>query len=368
MLVILFFYTVVFSKLMTQNRKIIHVDADCFYAAIEMRDDPSLRDIPIAIGGPENTRSVLATANYAARVYGVRSAMPTSVAKRLCPALRVLPGNMTKYRIASEQMHRIFQEFTEIIEPLSLDEAYLDVTDSAYFHGSATRIAQEIRARILAEVGITVSAGVASNKFIAKVASDWDKPDGLTVVTPEKQFEFVSTVPVKFISGIGRVAQEKLAGLGVFTCADLQKLEFSVLQKSFGSTAFRLSQFALGIDDRPVSVSRERKSISVEHTFSKDLMDLRECEAVLPILFTDLKKRMTGRNFESQLSKYYLKMKFDDFKQTTIEQPIRHKLSDEVFLSLLRQAYDRYRRPVRLIGVGYRLSPPKPLQLLLPFS
>ncbi len=362
-----FLYSI-FLKDMLQNRKIIHVDADCFYAAIEMRDDPSLRDIPIAIGGPENTRSVLSTANYAARVYGVRSAMPTSVAKRLCPALRVLPGNMHKYRTASEQMHVIFREFTDIIEPLSLDEAYLDVTDSSHFQGSATRIAEEIRSRIWLEVGITVSAGVAANKFIAKVASDWDKPDGLTVVTPEKQFEFVSTIPVKSISGIGRVAQEKLAVLGVFNCADLQTLDFVVLQKNFGSMAFRLSQFALGIDDRPVSVSRERKSISVEHTFSKDLPDLKECQTVLPILLSDLKKRMTGRNFESQLSKYYLKMKFDDFKQTTIEQPIKNKLSDDVFLALLQQAYERYRRPVRLIGVGYRLSPPKPLQLTLPFS
>jgi DNA polymerase-4 len=350
-----------------QNRKIIHIDADCFYAAIEMRDDPSLRDIPIAIGGPESGRSVLSTANYVARVFGVRSAMPTSVARRLCPALLVIPGNMNKYRIASEQMHVIFREFTDIIEPLSLDEAYLDVTGSSDFKGSATRIAEEIRSRIFNEVGITVSAGVATNKFIAKVASDWDKPDGLTVVTPEKQFEFVSNVPVKFISGIGRVAQEKLATLGVFKCSDLQALDFAILQKSFGSMAFRLSQFALGIDERPVTVSRERKSISVEHTFSKDLLDLKACQAVLPLLLADLKKRMTGRNFESQLSKYYLKVKFDDFKQTTIEQPIKAKLSDEVFLQLLQQAYSRSRRPVRLIGVGYRLSPPEPHQLNLPF-
>jgi DNA polymerase-4 len=364
---ILFFYTVFFGATLLNCRKIIHIDADCFYAAIEMRDDPSLRDIPIAIGGPIGSRSVLATANYAARVYGVRSAMPTSIAKRLCPALLILPGNMEKYRIASQQMQAIFAEFTNTIEPLSLDEAYLDVTDSECFQGSATRIAKEIRAKIFKEVGITVSAGVAVNKFIAKVASDWNKPDGLTVVTPEKQFEFVSAIPVKSISGIGRVAQEKLALLNVFTCADLQKLDFSLLQKSFGSMAFRLSQFAIGIDDRPVVVFRERKSISVEHTFAKDLSDMTSCKAALPVLLVDLKKRMTGRNFEPLLSKYYLKMKFDDFKQTTIEQPIKDKLSDEVFLQLLQQAYDRFRRPVRLIGVGYRLSPPKPLQLDLPF-
>ncbi len=350
------------------SRKIIHIDADCFYAAIEMRDDPLLREVPIAIGGPASGRSVLATANYPARVYGVRSAMPTSVAKRLCPDLLVLPGNMDKYRLASQKMHAVFREFTDIIEPLSLDEAYLDVTDSPHFQGSATRMAKEIRERISKEVGITVSAGVAVNKFIAKVASDWDKPDGLTVITPERQFTFVSAVPVKAISGIGRVAQEKLAALNVFTCADLQKLDFALLQKNFGSMAFRLSQFALGIDNRPVSISRERKSISVEHTFSKDLLGIDACRTALPILLAELRKRMAGRNFESQLIKYYVKVKFDDFKQTTVEQPIKNKLSDDMFLILLKQAYDRCQRPVRLIGIGYRLSPPAPLQLNLSFE
>ena len=349
------------------SRKIIHIDADCFYASIEMRDDPSLRDIPIAIGGPVDRRSVLATANYAARVYGVRSAMPTSVAKRLCPSLLVIPGNMAKYREASQQMQAIFRDFTHIIEPLSLDEAYLDVTDSEHFQGSATRIAEKIRARIFEEVGITVSAGVATNKFIAKVASDWEKPNGLTVVSPEKQFEFVSGIPVKSISGIGRVAQEKLAGLGVYTCADLQKQEFSVLQKAFGSMAFRLSQLALGVDERPVVVSRERKSISVERTFDKDLSDMKACQDVLPMLLAELKRRMAGKGVGSQLSKYYLKLKFDDFKQTTIERPIKSKLTDEIFFSLLAQACSRSLRPVRLIGVGYRLSHPKPLQLNFEF-
>ncbi|MCW4628600.1 MULTISPECIES: DNA polymerase IV [Marinomonas] len=352
---------------MSSNRKIIHIDADCFYAAIEMRDNPKLRDIPIAIGGAASGRGVLSTANYIARGYGVRSAMPTSVATRLCPSLLVLPGDMNKYREASSQMQAIFREFTSIIEPLSLDEAYLDVTDSECFQGSATRIAEKIRSRVLKEIGITVSAGVATNKFIAKVASDWDKPDGLTIVTPEKQFEFVSSIPVKFISGIGRVAQDKLASLDVFTCADLQKLDFVVLQKHFGSMAFRLSQFALGIDNRPVMTSRERKSISVEHTFSADLLDLAACQAVIPKLLMELERRMAGRHFETQLSKYYLKIKFDNFKQTTIELPIKNKLSNTIFLTLLEQAYARFRRPVRLIGVGYRLSPPKPQQLILPF-
>jgi len=352
----------------SKNRKIIHIDADCFYAAIEMRDNPNLVNIPIAIGGPASGRSVLATANYPARKYGVRSAMPTSVALRLCPSLLVLPGNMEKYRTASLQMHAIFQEYTDLIEPLSLDEAYLDVTESLCFQGSATRIANEIRNKIFQTVGITVSAGVATNKFIAKVASDWEKPNGLTVITPDKQFEFVSAIPVKAISGVGKVAQEKLSTLNISTCSDLQKVDFATLQKAFGSMAFRLFQFALGIDERPVMATRERKSISVEHTFSKDLENVEACKVVLPRLLADLEKRMSGKKLESRLSKYYLKVKFNDFKQTTIEQQIVSKLSDDVFLTLLVQAYERYHRPVRLIGVGYRLSSPKSLQLDLSFD
>lgn len=353
---------------MSNLRKIIHIDADCFYAAIEMRDDPSLCQVPLAIGGSSQTRGVLSTANYVARSFGVRSAMPTAVAKRLCPALIVVPGNMEKYRLASRQMHAIFRQYTDIIEPLSLDEAYLDVTDSDACQGSATRMAEQIRQQVVAQIGITVSAGVATNKFIAKVASDWQKPDGLTTITPDKQFEFVSQLPVKCISGIGKVSQERLAALGVFLCSDLQKIDFSMLQKNFGSMAFRLSQYALGVDNRPVQTSRERKSVSVEHTFAEDLESLELCMAQLPELLTSLDKRMAGRGFEAQVSKYYLKLKFNDFKQTTVEQAIQSSFSKDVFISLLKRAYQRQSRPVRLIGVGYRLSVPAPRQLDMTFD
>ncbi|GAB3486142.1 DNA polymerase IV [Marinomonas epiphytica] len=352
---------------MQANRKIIHIDADCFFAAIEMRDDPSLRDIPIAIGGPAERRGVLATANYVARQYGVRSAMATAHAKRLCPELKILNGNMAKYREASQLMHEVFREYTDIIEPLSLDEAYLDVSQCEQLQGSATLIAQAIREKVFQRVGITVSAGVATNKFLAKVASDWQKPDGLTVVSPAKQTDFVAKVPVKSISGIGKVAQEKLAKLNVFSCEDLQKVDFTTLQKQFGSMAFRLSQYALGVDERPVQTSRQRKSISVEHTFDKDISDLSGCVLVLPRLIADLNKRMQGKSYENQLKKYYLKIKFHDFTQTTIEKPIHSKLSDKVFTELLVTAYERQAKPVRLIGVGYRLNPPAPQQLCLSF-
>lgn len=353
---------------MLKHRKIIHIDADCFYAAIEMRDDPSLRDIPLAIGGSSQSRGVLSTANYQAREFGVRSAMPTSVAKRLCPNLTILRGDMEKYRLASRQMHAIFRQYTDIIEPLSLDEAYLDVTDATILQGSATLIAQRIREQVFESVGIKVSAGVATNKFIAKVASDWNKPDGLKTVAPDEQFEFVSQLPVKCISGIGKVSQEKMAAIGVFTCADLQKVDFSLLQKMFGSMAFRLSQYAKGIDERPVHESHERKSISVEHTFPQDLLSLDACLAVLPELLVSLEKRLIGRDLEATISKYYLKLKFNDFKQTTIEQPIQSCFSNDVFVSLLQQAYHRQDRPVRLIGVGYRLSPQVSFQLPMQFD
>jgi len=353
---------------MSNHRKIIHIDADCFYAAIEMRDAPSLRNVPLAVGGSSQARGVLSTANYKARMYGVRSAMSTALAMRLCPSLVVVSGNMDKYRLASRQMHAIFRQYTDIIEPLSLDEAYLDVTNSLACQGSATRIAEQIRRQIVEQIGITVSAGVATNKFIAKVASEWLKPDGLTTITPDEQFEFVSQLPVKCISGVGKVAQEKLGSLGVFSCSDLQEVDFTRLQKNFGSMAFRLSQYAIGVDDRPVRVSRERKSISVEHTFSEDLLSVTSCFKCLPELLSSLEQRIVGHDLDLKISKYYLKLKFNDFKQTTVEQAIQSSFSTEIFYSLLQQAYQRHLRPVRLIGIGYRLSSADPSQLTMSFE
>ncbi|WCN12118.1 DNA polymerase IV [Marinomonas mediterranea] len=346
-------------------RKVIHIDADCFYAAVEMRDDPSLKDLPVAIGGPSNSRGVLATANYKAREFGVRSAMPSSLAKRLCPDLLIIPGNMSKYREASQQMHEIFRDYTDIIEPLSLDEAYLDVSNSTAFGGSATLIAQDIRKRIECSIGITVSAGVATNKFLAKVASDWNKPNGIKAVTPDELQSFVENIPVARISGVGKVAQEKLQRMGVVVCRDLKAVPLEQLIKSFGSMAYRLLQFSQGIDDRPVQVSRERKSVSVEHTFAHDLNSVDESVAQLPNILEELKIRVKRNRCEQHICKYYLKLKFNDFTQTTIERPIVGKLEDSVFTALLIEAHARHNKPVRLIGAGYRLTPPILKQLEL---
>lgn len=337
-------------------RKIIHIDADCFFAAVEMRDDPSLMDVPLAIGGSASARGVIATANYSAREYGVRSAMSSAKAVILCPHLVLIRGNMEKYRLASRQMNAIFQDYTLKIEPLSLDEAYLDVSESELCHGSATLIAAEIRERIYQEVGITVSAGIAANKFLAKVASDWNKPNGQFVVTPQEQEEFVKKVPVKCIHGVGKVAQEKLTRLNVSTCLDLQNVDYLSLSQLFGSGSYRLQQLAFGVDDRPVQSHSVRKTISVETTFSQDLADIASCQAKVPQLLSELTERVKSKGVTSQLGKFYLKLKFSDFQQTTIETA--YEAGDELssFVGLLVQAHARKAMPVRLIGLGYRLK------------
>jgi DNA polymerase IV len=350
------------------QRKIIHIDADCFYAAVEMRDNPELRDIPLAIGGSATSRGVIATSNYIAREYGVRSAMSSAHAARLCPHITIIPGNMQKYREVSQQMHRIFCEYTQVIEPLSLDEAYLDVTDVTLCRGSATLMAQEIRQKIADTTGITVSAGIAANKFLAKVASDWNKPDGQYVVSPSEQDEFVKNIPIKRIWGIGKVGQEKLHKLGVETCGDLQQLELSILIKQFGSFAHRLSQLAVGVDERAVQVDRIRKSFSVERTYAKDLNTLEDCLAQIPLLMEELARRMKNKQETLSPQKYYVKVKFDNFQQTTVERAYQHGKEEVSFTVLIKEAISRQSRPVRLLGLGYRLKSDDSMQLQLPLE
>jgi len=350
------------------QRKIIHIDADCFFAAVEMRDRPELRDVPLAIGGPSSSRGVISTANYNAREYGVRSAMSSAHAMRLCPQLTILPGNMQKYREVSQQMRSVFHEFTDLIEPLSLDEAYLDVTDVTLCRGSATLMAEDIRQKIFRITGITVSAGIASNKFLAKVASDWNKPNGQFVVTPEAQSEFVKTIPIKNIWGLGKVGQEKLNKLDIETCLDLQQVEFEVLHKQFGSFAYRLSQLALGIDEREVQVNRIRKSLSVEHTYDKDLQTMDECLLQIPILMEELTRRMSNKKEALHPSKFYVKVKFDNFQQTTVEKAYQQGEEEAFFIRLMSEAIARQSRPVRLLGLGYRLKSDNVMQMQLPLD
>jgi DNA polymerase-4 len=335
-------------------RKIIHIDCDCFFAAVEMRDDPSLLTLPVAVGGASDRRGVVATCNYVAREYGVRSAMPTAYAKRLCPGLVVVPPKMDKYRVAAQQIRRIFFEYTDLVQPVSVDEAYLDVTDCERCQGSATLIAQQIRQRIFDEVGVTASAGIAPNKFIAKVASDWYKPNGQLVVTPQHVDKFVHQLAVKKIHGVGKVTASKLQKMGVLSCADLQKVELLDLVDNFGSFGQRLYQLSRGIDVRPVQTDQRRKSLSVEHTYASDLLDLGSCLAKLPELLLELKGRLRRVDDSYVVTKQFVKIKYDDFNTTTLE---RGALPDgwlDYYQQLLSEAYPRGNRPVRLLGVGVR--------------
>lgn len=338
------------------QRKIIHCDCDCFFAAVEMRDNPELAEIPLAVGGSADRRGVISTCNYLARDYGVRSAMSTAMALKLCPGLTVISGSMSKYKEVSQRVMAIFSDYTTQIEPLSLDEAFLDVTGSEHCRGSATLIAEEIRQRVRHEVGITISAGVAPNKFLAKVASDWNKPDGLFVVQPDRVDEFVAQLGVSKISGVGEKTAEKLKGFGIETCLDLRKKTLSELVEGFGKFGKRLYELSRGIDDRPVRVSRERKSVSVEHTYAEDLSDLDSCLAQLPVLLAELEQRYAKHKETRAISGAVVKVKFFDFVRTTAEHSVA--LPDEShFRQLLIDAYTRGSRPVRLIGVGYRLKP-----------
>ena len=337
-------------------RKIIHIDMDCFYAAIEMRDDPSLRRLPIAVGGRPDRRGVIATANYVARRYGVHSAMASARAVRLCPELIILPTRMNVYRRESAVIRDIFGDYTDLIEPLSLDEAYLDVTGTDLCRGSATLIAKEIRRRIKEETGLTASAGVAPNKFLAKVASDIDKPDGLTVITPGQIVDFVAALPVEAIPGVGRVTTGRLNRMGLRTCADLRELPLDEMLRRFGKRGRRLYNLARGIDERPLRVERIPKSISVENTYAEDLPDADACVAHIPELLESLLKRFDRREDPPPIRGLFVKVKFDDFRQTTLERSEFQTPRPDAYEKLMRQAVARHKRPVRLLGLGLRLD------------
>jgi DNA polymerase-4 len=339
----------------TPTRKIIHCDCDCFYASVEMRDDPSLRGRPLAVGGRPDQRGVIATCNYEARRFGIHSAMATAQAMKLCPELLLIPPNMEKYRIASRQIMEIYRDYTELVEPLSLDEAYLDVTESTQCKGSATLIAQEIRRRIVETVGITASAGVAPNKFVAKIASDWNKPDGLFLVRPEEVDAFVAALPVKKLHGVGKVTAAKMSRLGVQTCADLRSWSMAKLQEHFGSFGARLYDLCRGIDYREVNPVRERKSISTEETYTPDVPDLPACLALLPELMEQLQGRIKRNNAEKFINKLFVKIKFNDFQQTTVEC-VGYAPNLAIYTHLMETGWLRASRPVRLLGVGVRLS------------
>ena len=342
-------------------RKIIHIDADSFYASVEMRENPELRDKPIAVGGSAERRGVIATANYAARAFGVHSAQPSARARQLCPQLVIIPPRFDLYRSISGQFREIFASFTDRIEPLSLDEAYLDVSDSPRCGGSATLIAEAIRRRVKKELQLTVSAGVAPNKFLAKVASDWNKPDGIFTISPAMVADFVIELPVSRINGVGRVTTEKLRKMGVVTCGDLQNVPVAELARRFGKYGPRLAELARGIDDREVKTSRLRKSISVERTYPRDIGTDKEMLEALDRVLEELADRFSRIDTQYFPTKRFVKLKFRDFNQTTLEESIADRadpwlVADE-FRRLMFAARARRSLPIRLLGAGLRLEP-----------
>ncbi|MDP4638725.1 MAG: DNA polymerase IV [Verrucomicrobiales bacterium] len=331
-------------------RKIIHVDMDCFYAAIEMRERPELAGLPIAVGGSSG-RGVLTTCNYLARTFGCRSAMPAFKARELCPGLVMLPVRFDLYRAESAKIRAIFAEFTELIEPLSLDEAYLDVS---HLSSEAASIAWEIRERIRSQMRLTASAGIASNKFIAKIASDWRKPDGQFEVRDEEVADFLAALPVEKIWGVGKATATRLHEAGISTCGMMrERSEMELVQRfgKFGSSLYRLCR---GIDERVVNPNRERKSLSNERTFRENLTSVEEGLERLEDLITELQDDLAGRHEDREIRECVVKVKFADF-QITSAQRATDRVEPQVLRELLAEAWERGQgKSVRLIGAGVR--------------
>jgi len=330
-------------------KKIIHIDMDCFYAAVEMRDFPQYRNIPLAVGG-DGPRSVLCTCNYQARKFGVRSAMSAIRAKQLCPELTIVHGRMSVYKEVSAHIREIFSRYTHLIEPLSLDEAFLDVTHSTQCQGSATLIAEKIRQDIYNELNLTASAGVAPNKFIAKIASDENKPNGQCVVTPDQVAAFVEHLSLKKIPGIGPKTFQKLQSFGFSTCSDIRASSIANLTMIVGKFATSLFQKAHGIDHRELEVSRQRKSLAIETTLAMDVYTETDCLSVIGQLYPKLLQRLEKVQ-NRKVVRQGIKLKFNDFNQTTVEQQSLD-VNETVFNSLLPKAYERAKgRGIRLVGL-----------------
>lgn len=334
-------------------RKIIHIDMDAFYAAIEQRDNPELKGKPIAVGRPQE-RGVVATASYEARKYGVRSAMSSKKAMELCPELIFVPGRMDVYKNVSAQIHEIFHDYTDVIEPLSIDEAFLDVTENKKDMELAVDIAREIKARIRTELHLIASAGVSYNKFLAKIASDYRKPDGLCTIHPDQALDFIDHLPIESFWGVGKVTAKKMHQLFIHTGKDLRACSLEMLTHYFGKAGRLYYDFARGIDNRPVETLHIRKSVGCEHTLERDIT-LRSAMIIeLYHVATELVERLKRHQFKGNT--LTLKIKFHDFSQIT-----RSLSSAETLYTLqsilpkakkLMSEVDYEHHPVRLIGLS----------------
>ena len=333
-------------------RKIIHVDMDAFFASVEQRDNPELQGKPVAVGG-SGGRGVVAAASYEARKFGVRSAMPSVTAKRLCPDLIFVRHRFDAYKEASRQIRKIFEHHTPLVEPLSLDEAYLDVTEDRLGIGSATRIAELIRQEIRAKTKLTASAGVSYNKFLAKLASDQNKPDGMCVIRPGQGADFVANLPIRRFHGVGPKAEEKMKRLGIETGADLAAKDIDFLRSNFGSFADYLYRAARGIDLRPVSAHRERKSVGGERTFSEDISSGAALRETLDNIVDIVWERV--ENAKARGRTVTLKMKFTDFQTITRAKSLPHNVTDKAEFARMGHALLEETLPlplpIRLMGL-----------------
>jgi DNA polymerase-4 len=349
-------------------RRILHCDMDCFYAAVHVRDDPSLAGKPVVVGGEPSSRGVVAAASYEARRYGIHSAMPSSQAARRCPQLIFLRPDFARYRRESEEIFAIFREHTPLVQPASLDEAYLDVTDHLGAWGSATAIAREIRRRVREERRLTVSIGVGPNRLVAKIASDFDKPDGLTVVRPEQVDAFLAPLPVRRLHGVGPATERVLAEMGIVTVADLRRFGAAALVARFGRWGEALHQFAHGIDDRAVTVERERKSLGTETTYERDVAELAVAEREIAGLAAEVAASLQKRHLLART--VTVKVRYADFTTVTRSRTFAVAAADAPTLTLhatvLLHRTDAGRRPVRLLGVtASHLLEGAPVQLPL---
>jgi DNA polymerase IV len=334
-------------------RRILHIDMDAFYASVEQRDNPSLRGRPVAVGGQANRRGVVAAASYEARAFGVHSAMSMATAVRLCPALVIVPPDFGRYKAASTAIFSMYREVTPLVEPLSLDEAYLDVTENSWNEPLATRVARRLKERIRAETGLTASAGVAPNKFLAKIASGWKKPDGLTVIPPDRVEPFLQRLPVDALWGVGPVTARKLRAKGINRLVDVRTVEDPLLRDAVGSMADWLRQLAHGIDNRPVVSHYEAKSSGSENTYPQDLIDLETIRREISEMAAHAAAWLDRRDLWART--ITIKVRYSDFTTITRRHtaPATRTVPDLVKRAVdLLERTDAGRRPIRLLGVS----------------
>ena len=352
-----------------EYRKIIHVDMDAFFASVEQKDNPELRNKPIAVGG-SGDRGVVAAASYEARKFGVRSAMPSSIAKRRCPNLIFVKGRHDRYKEVSKQIMSIFHEFTDLVEPLSIDEAFLDVTYNKKNLPSASLIAKEIKERIKEVTGLTASAGISVNKFLAKIASDYQKPDGLFVIPPKDVEQFIEQLSIDKFFGVGKVTADKMHQLGIFRGKDLKERSLAELTRVFGKAGVYYFQIAQGIDNRPVNPNRVRKSVSTEHTFHADLSNKDLIRKDMIATAEDLLRRLKKSGFRGRTLS--LKVKYSSFEQVTRSKTILSELNQlDQILNLANELLNQIelKESIRLLGltVSNQINFSEPQQLTLDF-